>query len=146
MSAGDIVSERINATAPSTLQPQPPHFGIITDENEGIAILWDNWNKSTIVASTDADSGLDVIEDATSDIASEFIGKNVIRISQTGTAVPADTSGGTSREYNGLALAVYRRTPRGATPGSGSMYLLMKSGDTFFEDLAAKFVVLPAFG
>lgn len=146
MANGDIVSPHIDLTspaAPATLQMQPPHFGIITDASSSpvLDVLWDTFRESTITAVALADTGLDVIENPDAASVAKFQGKTVIPISPLGPT-SLDPSGGVSREYAGIVLAIYRRTPIADAPGSGDIYLLMKSGDLFFEDLAVRFVVL----
>lgn len=140
----DIVSPRINvATTPASLQPQPPHYGIVTDASGSpvLHVLWDTFRPSTIQAAALADTGLDVIEDPDASTVSTFLGNTVSPISALGPT-SLDPSGGVSREYVGIVVAVYKRTPIQDAPGSGSDYLLMKSGDLFYEDLATQFVVL----
>ena len=143
MAAGDIVSPRINTAAPSTMQLQPTHFGIITVHAVAgqPTVLWDNANVQAYVAANDANLNFDVIEDPESDTFDEFVGQSVLRISPNG-ATAADSAGGTSREFVGIVVAIYKRTPLGDTPGSGSDYLLVKSGDLYFEDLATQFTVV----
>ncbi len=97
---GDIVSPRINATDPASLQPQPPHFGIISDDDgsPSLEVLWDTFNPpTTVVAAMLADTGLDVIENPTQQAVITFLGKTVIPILPTG-GTKLDASGGTSRE------------------------------------------------
>jgi hypothetical protein len=145
MANGDIVSPRINlATTPASLQPQPPHFGIVTDASgfpTALDVLWDTFRPSTLAAASLADTGLDVIEDPDASDVTTFLGKTVVPISPLGPT-SLDDSGGVSREYVGIVVSIYRRTPAADPAGSGSTYLLMKSGDLFCEDLASQFVVL----
>jgi hypothetical protein len=146
MAVNDIVSARISQSSPSTIQPQPPHFGIVTDApgaplavNQ--TVLWDNALSSTVSGADLTSLFLDVIEDPDQVTADAFIGKTVLRIAPGGP-VTNDPAGGTSREFVGTVLAVYRRRPIQSAPGAGSIYLLMKSGSLFFEDVATQFTVL----
>lgn len=143
MAEKDIVALRINTASPSTLQLQPPHFGNITVHAVPgqPTILWDNANVQAYVAASDANLNLDVIEDPENATFDEFIGQSVLRISPDG-ATSTDPAGGTSREFVGIVLAIYKRTPLGDAPGSGNDYLLVKSGDLYFEDLATQFTVV----
>jgi hypothetical protein len=143
MAAGDIVSPRINAVSPSTMQLQPTHFGIITAHAApgSPTVLWDNANPVTFAAANDANLNLDVIEDAAVGVRAAFTGQSVLRISPSG-ATSADPAGGTSREFVGTVIAIYKRTPLGNAPGSGDDYLLVKSGELYFEDLATQFTVV----
>jgi hypothetical protein len=62
-----------------------------------------------------------------------------------GGATAGDPAGGTSRELAGTVVAVYRRTPLGDAPGSGSEYAVVHiAPDVWMEDLAANFAVLPS--
>jgi len=143
MAATDIVALRINTASPSTMQLQPPHFGNVTVHTVPgqPTVLWDNANVQAYVAASDANLSFDVIEDPEDATFDEFIGQSVLRISQNG-ATAADAAGGTSREFVGIVLAIYKRTPLGDAPGSGNDYLLVKSGDLYFEDLATQFTVV----
>lgn len=144
--ANDIVSPKINAATPASLQPQPPHFGNVVDASgsPNLVVLWDTFSKTTLAAAALADTGLDVIEDPDANLAAAFRGKNVIPIAPSG-ATTLDPSGGTSRSFVGLVLAVYLRTPIQDAPGSGDPYLLMKSGDLYIEDLASRYVVIQGY-
>lgn len=143
MAARDIVSQRINTASPSTMQLQPPLFGIITVHAVPgqPTVLWNNVNVQAYVAASDADLNFDVIEDPETATFDEFIGQSVLRIAPSG-ATAADPAGGTSREFVGIVVAIYKRTPLGDTPGSGNDYLLVKSGDLYFEDQATQFTVV----
>lgn len=145
MAAGDVVSPRLNQTTPSSVEPQPTHFGKITAHAAPGAptVLWDTGLSTVMAATSDANLGLDVIETAEDATLASFAGQTVVRIASSGPTAD-DPSGGTSREFAGLVVAIYKRTPLGATPGSGNDCLLVKSGDTFFEDVATEFVVLAA--
>jgi len=143
MAAGDIVSPRINTASPSTMQLQPTHFGIITVHAAPgqPTVLWDTAVVQALVAASDANLNLDVIEDPEAATFDEFVGQSVLRISSSG-ATAADPAGGTSREFVGIVVAIYKRTPLGDTPGSGNDYLLVKSGELYFEDQATQFTVV----
>lgn len=143
MAQGDVISERINQVSPSSIQPQPTHFGIITAHAAPGAptVLWDTALIEVMAAADDASLFLDVIEDASQVNIDEFTGRTVLRIAPAG-AEPGDVAGGTSREFVGTVVAIYKRTPLGDAPGSGDDYLLVKSGDLFFEDLAAQFTTI----
>jgi len=143
MAAGDIVSPRINTASPSTMQLQPPHFGNITAHAApgSPTVIWDNVNVQTYAAANDANLNFDVIEDPEDATNEAFVGQNVLRVSPSG-ATAADPAGGTSREFVGIVLAIYKRTPLGNTPGSGNDYLLVKSGELYFEDQATQFTVV----
>ena len=143
---GDVVAARVSQSSPSVFQLQPPHFGKVTDEpvaplavNE--TILWDNALKSIVSAASAANLFLDVIEDPPFTTVNQFKGRTVLRIAPGGP-VAGDPAGGTSREYVGVVVAIYRRRPFEGAPGSGGVYLLVASGDLFFEDLASRFTVL----
>jgi len=146
MAIGDIVSARISQSSPSAIQVQPPHFGKITATPIGPltvnqTIRWDNALESTVSAANAASLFLDVIENADQPTLDEFLGKTVLRIAPGGP-VTRDPAGGTSREFVGTVVAMYRRRPFEGAPGSGNIFLLVKSGDLFFEDLATRFAVL----
>jgi hypothetical protein len=157
MDVGKIVSPRIlrtslSATLQPTFQAQGPGFGNVMNEDsaqvETRTVLWDNANVNDVVAADVAGLNLDVIEDAESDTLAAFEGKVVLRIAPggpitSGSAV-LDPAGGTSREFAGAVIAVYRRTPIEATPGSGDEFLLMRclSDGMYLEDLASEFTVL----
>ena len=146
MAIGDIVSARISQSSPSTIQSQPPHFGRITATPIGPlavnqTIRWDNALASTVSAANNANLFLDVIEDADQATLAEFLGRTVLRIAPGGP-VARDPAGGTSREFVATVVAMYRRRPFEGGAGSGSIFLLVKSGDLFFEDLASRFAVL----
>ena len=136
----DIVSPRISTSSPSVFQSQPPHYGIITAEPGAnqVTVLWDT--AAPPVAYNSATLFIDVIEEASTPTKDAFTGKVVLRIAPDG-AVPGDPAGGTSREFAGTVVGIYRRRPIGTVP-AGSEYLLVKSGDLYFEDLASNFTVL----
>ena len=135
----DIVSPRISTSSPSVFQPQPPHYGIVTVEAlPALTVLWDT--AAPPVAYNSATLFIDVIEEASTPTKDAFTGKVVLRIAPDG-AVPGDPAGGTSREFAGTVVGIYRRRPIGTVP-AGSEYLLVKSGDLYFEDLASNFTVL----
>jgi hypothetical protein len=148
-----VVAARIQATSLSavqqpSLQPQGPRFGnIIAEESNELApkeirtVLWDNGLVDDVEADTVAELNLDVIEDPEADVISTFEGQVVLRVAPEG-AVPGDAAGGTSREFSGLVIAIYKRTPIEAEAGSGEDFLLVFSSGTFFEDLAGSFTVL----
>jgi hypothetical protein len=140
MAQGDVIAERINQVSPSTIQPQPVHFGIITAHAAPGAptVLWDTALIETMAAADDASLNLDVIENASGANVTAFTGKTVLRIAPAGDE-PGDPSGGTSREFVATVVSIYKRTPLGDTPGSGDDYLLVKSGGLYFEDLATQF-------
>lgn len=145
-----VVAVRIQSTstvaalAPS-MQPQGPHFGVIAAEAAGPpltrTILWDNVNLNEVDGDAAADLNLDVIEDAVQATVDKFLGALAIRIAATG-ATTLDPSGGTPREYTGLVVSVYKRTPIQDAAGTGSDYLLLYVDGTYYEDLAANFVVM----
>jgi len=143
MAAGDIVSPRINAVSPSTLQLQPTHFGNITAHAAPGAptVLWDTGVAVLMAAANDANLNLDVIEDAAAGTLNTFTGQIVLRIAPNG-ATATDAAGGTSREFVGTVVSIYKRTPLGDAPGSGDDYLLVKSGNLYFEDKATQFTVV----
>ena len=143
MAAKDIVALRINTASPSTMQLQPPLFGnIVAHAAPGApTVLWDNVNLQVYTAADDASLHFDVIEDPETATFDEFIGQSVLRIAPSG-ATAADPAGGTSREFVGIVVAIYKRTPLGDAPGSGEDYLLVKSGDLYFEDKATQFTVV----
>lgn len=138
MAVNDIVSPRIPQGSP--IQPQPTHYGIVTaTTGPGQAtVLWDTAAAPvSLNAGSDADMNLDVIENATQGTIDKFRGKTVLRIAPSGP-VQGDPAGGTSREYVGTVAGIYRRRQLGTVP-QGPEYLLVKSGDLFFEDLASNF-------
>jgi hypothetical protein len=141
MALNDIVSPRIPQGAP--IQPQPTHYGIVTAEAlPAVTVLWDTANPPVAYAPVaTADLNLDVIENADAVTVSNFRGKTVLRIAPGGPK-PGDPAGGTSREYVGTVAGIYRRRALGAPAlPKGPEYLLVKSGDLFFEDLASNFTV-----
>lgn len=147
MALNDIVSPRIPQGAP--IQPQPTHYGIVTTAAAvgTVTVLWDTAAPPTAYAPatvTDAALNLDVIETASQTTRDKFRGKTVLRIAPSGP-VQGDPAGGTSREYVGTVTGIYRRRPLDQSgPGPfapGPEYLLVKSGDLFFEDLATNFTV-----
>lgn len=154
---GKIVSPRIQRTSLSaTLQPtfqaQGPGFGNVEAESSDVVetrtVFWDNANLNDVVAADVAGLNLDVIEDADTDTLAEFEGKVVLRIAPGGPTTSGsavlDPAGGTSREFAGLVVAVYRRTPLEDAPESGDQFLLMRciSDGMYLEDLATQFTVL----
>jgi len=143
MAVNDIVSPRIPQGSP--IQPQPTHYGIVTTAAVpgAVTVLWDTAaSPVAYTAATDADLNLDVIETASQATRDKFRGKTVLRIAPSGP-VQGDPAGGTSREYVGTVAGIYRRRPLDQSgPGPfppGPEYLLVKSGDLFFEDLATNF-------
>lgn len=140
MALNDIVSPRIPQGAP--IQPQPTHYGIVTATTGAgnATVLWDTAAAPvSYTAATDAALNLDVIETASQSTIDKFRGKTVLRIAPSGP-VQGDPAGGTSREYVGTVVGIYRRRQLGTVP-AGAEYLLVKSGDLFFEDLAVNFTV-----
>jgi len=147
MALNDIVSPRIPQGAP--IQPQPTHYGIVTTAAapNSVTVLWDTAAPPVAyAAATDAALNLDVIETASQTTRDKFRGKTVLRIAPSGP-VQGDPAGGTSREYVGTVAGIYRRRPLDQSPPPpggfppGPEYLLVKSGDLFFEDLASNFTV-----
>jgi hypothetical protein len=141
MANGDIVALHVAPAGPSAIQLQPPHFAIITLDGATPKVLWDTAVATTLTDT--APSTLDIIENAPTgpgSITEKFTGKTVLRIAPSGPE-PGDPAGGTSREFVGTVVAIYRRTPRGF-PGTGKDFLLVKSGDVFFEDLGTQFAVI----
>jgi len=145
MAVNDVVSQRFSPPSLEALQVQPPHFGKITAHAAPgtPTVWWDTFEVATLADANDADLHLDVIEDAAAGVIDTFTGETVLRISSSG-ATALDAAGGTSREFVGTVVAIYKRTPLGDAPGSGADYLLVKSGGVFFEDVAAQFVVIQA--
>ncbi len=142
----DIVAARVSQSSPSTFQLQPPHFGIITATPGAplavnSTIRWDDAQSSIVSAADAASLFLDTIEDAAQATLDTFTGKTVLRIAPAG-AVTGDPAGGTSREFVGIVVAIYNRRAFEDAPGSGEDFLLVKSGELFFEDLASRFTVL----
>ena len=148
MTVKDIVSPRISSSSPSVFQPQPPHFGIVTVEAlPALTVLWDTAAPPVAYnPAATADLNIDVIEEASAQTQGIFTGKVVLRIAPDG-AVQGDAAGGTSREFAATVVGIYRRRPLIADPAPdpfpiGTEYLLVKSGDLYFEDLATNFTVL----
>src|SRR6185369_16310304 len=122
-----VVAVRIQSTssaptqAPS-MQPQPPAFGNVTAEAAGPpltrTILWDDTLVTTVTGDALADLNLDVIEDAVQATVDTFLGNYAIRIA-SGGAQSTDASGGTSRAFRGLVVAVYKRTHIEDVAGTG---------------------------
>jgi hypothetical protein len=150
--AARIQKTSLSATLQPTLQPQGPRFGNViaeassqNDPQETRTVLWDNALVQDVQAGTVAALNLDVIEDPENDTVTEFLGNVVLRIDATGVSDGStDPAGGTSREFTGLVVGIYKRTPIDATPGSGDDYLLIQTiaNGLYFEDLASAFTVL----
>jgi hypothetical protein len=150
-----VVAARIQATSLSavvqpSLQPQGPRFGNIIDElsqeispEEIRTVLWQDGLVQDVTADTIAELNLDVIEDPDLANRTKFQGQVALRIAPGGP-VPGDVAGGTSREFSGLVIAVYKRTPIEAAAGTGADYVLIVSPNNgaYFEDLADSFAVL----
>jgi len=145
--AARIQATSLSATLQPSLQPQGPLFGNIIGEEsteapeETRTVLWQNDLIQDVVAISVADLNLDVIEDADADSVNRFSGAFVVRVDPNGP-VQGDVAGGTSREFAGTVISVYRRTPLEATPGSGDVFLLCLSNGMYCEDLASQFTVL----
>lgn len=148
--AARIQATSLSATEQPTLNPQPPVFGIIIAEasselspQETRTVLWQSGLVQDVVAGAVADLNLDVIEDAEVSTVDEFEGQVVLRIAPGGP-VPGDPDGGTSHEFQGPVVAVYKRTPIQAAAGTGSDFVLVYVYErgTYFEGLASTFTVL----
>lgn len=145
--AGSIVALRITQSSPTSQQLQPPQFGVVTDDTNPLSqvVRWATTVEATIAGAALADLNLDVIMEASAATKSKFNGRTVLRIASTGPK-QGDPAGGTSREFVGTVIAVYRRTPLEnlpVPPGQvGPEYLLVKTGDMYIEDLATQFAVL----
>lgn len=147
--AARIQKTSLSATLVPTLQPQGPRFGNIiaeaSNDNEEIrAVLWDNALVQDVIADTIAELNLDVIEDPETATVTEFLGNVVLRINAAGVSSGSpDPAGGTSREFTGVVVGIYKRTSLEQIPESGDDYLLVQSlaNGLFFEDLADSFVV-----
>lgn len=147
--AARIQATSLSATPQPSFQPQGPRFGNIIAEasNESgppeiRTVLWDNGLVDDVEADLVAELNLDVIEDPAADVISTFEGQVALRVAPEG-AVPGDPAGGTSREFSGVVVAIYKRTPLEATPGSGDDFLLVLTPQgTYVEDLASSFTVL----
>lgn len=144
MANGNIVALRISQVSPTPEQSQPPEFGVITDASTPTAqkVRWATTVQATISGASVAALGLDVIEEPDAPSVTKFRGKTVLRIGPGGP-VTNDPAGKTSREFVGTVVSIYRRTLLTSPVGpQGPVYLLVKSGDLFFEDLATQFTVL----
>lgn len=148
-----VVAARIQATSLSaveqpSLQPQPPRFGnIIAESSSELSpqqvrtVLWETGLVQDVPSDSVAGLNLDVIEDAAADAIATFAGQVALRIAPDG-AVPGDRAGGTSREFSGLVVSVYKRTPIEQQPGTGDDFVLIFDQGTYFEGLASTFTVL----
>jgi hypothetical protein len=154
-----VVSPRIQKTSlggdslQPSFQPQGPAFGNIvaelSDGGETRAVLWSSDAVINDVLADDvAGLNLDVIEDADAATVDTFEGTVVLRIAPGGPVVSGsavlDAAGGTSREFKGTVVAIYRRTPIEAQAGSGDEFLLMRciNDGMYLEDLSSQFTVL----
>jgi hypothetical protein len=139
-----VVSLRLPQPPPATFQAQPPRYGrVVGITATAPAILWDDASESviTVALATDLNVVLDVIENADAASISAFLGKVVLRISPNGPAT-GDPAGGTSREFAGTVVAIYRRTPIIDAAGTGPVFLVVCSQGEFYEDVATNFTVL----
>ena len=136
---GDIVSVHLIITpGQAQIMPQPPKFGIVRDV---VAVVQTDvlWADSGLVTAIThplglADSGLDIISDASVAETNRLIGSWVRR------AIDVAGAGQTSAEFQGRLRAVYKRTPDGSVPLSGADYATIQTDNgTFYEDLASTF-------
>lgn len=147
-----IQKTSISATLAPSLQPQGPRFGNVIaeasseiDPKETRTVLWDNALIQDVQADTTAELNLDVIENPETETLDDFLGNVVLRIDAGGVSSgSSDPAGGTSREFTGVVVGIYKRTPLEETPGSGDDYLLIQTlaNGLYFEDLASAFTVL----
>lgn len=138
---GTLAAGQPNVAGAAQVQGQPPQFGNVTAVGTTVStdVLWAATGVLQTVTHPDlASSGLDIIEDA-----------SAIEIARlTGAWVRRVFGGARSAEFQGRVCGVYRRTPNGATAGSGPIFALAQSEDgrggiAWLEDLAANFEVVP---
>jgi len=145
-----IQATSLDATVVPSFEPQAPRFGnVIAEASGGVSpneirtVLWQDGLVQDVESDTVAGLNLDVIENADAANVAKFQGQVALRIAPGG-AVPGDVAGGTSREFAGLVIGVYKRTPIEAVAGTGEDYVLILTPATgaVIEDLADSFAVL----